>query len=165
MPDKFKTYMTISGLQKLQFAPGKKTNPTILPQQSITHTKGEVLLIDFWATWCPPCQKPMAHNESMMQKNGQAWHDKSTGKRVRIIGLSIDNSVMKMQNHVCSKGWTSVENYIITNQKPMSQYEVQGVPHVMLVDQHGKVVFKGHPGYRANLANDLDRLFKGLPLL
>ena len=28
----------------------------------IVHKEGEVLLIDFWATWCPPCQQPMAHN-------------------------------------------------------------------------------------------------------
>ena len=47
----------------------------------------------------------------------------------------------------------------------MQQYEVQGIPHVMLVDQYGKVVFKGHPGRRVNLANDLNRLHKGLPLL
>jgi hypothetical protein len=28
----------------------------------IEHKEGEVMMIDFWATWCPPCQKPMAHN-------------------------------------------------------------------------------------------------------
>ena len=29
---------------------------------SLEHKEGEVWLLDFWATWCPPCQKPMQHN-------------------------------------------------------------------------------------------------------
>ena len=31
-------------------------------ETSIEHKEGQVLLLDLWATWCPPCQKPMAHN-------------------------------------------------------------------------------------------------------
>ena len=52
---------------------------------SINHNPGQVILIDFWATWCPPCQAPMAHNQEMLEHHGERWGDK-----VRIIGISID---------------------------------------------------------------------------
>lgn len=64
------------------------------------------MLLDFWATWCPPCQAPMAHNQEMLEKHGGEWGDK-----VRIIGLSIDNDAATIKNHVESKEWKSVEHY------------------------------------------------------
>ena len=38
---------------------------------------------------------------------------------------------------------------------------MQGVPCVMLIDQNGKIVFKGHPANRANLEQDFDDLLAG----
>jgi len=62
---------------------------------TITHKEGEVILLDFWATWCPPCQAPMAHNQAMLEKKAAEW-----GSTVRIIGLSIDNEKEKVASHV-----------------------------------------------------------------
>ena len=51
----------------------------------IKHEPGQVILLLFWATWGPPAQAPMAHNQKMLEDNKEKWGDK-----VRIIGLSID---------------------------------------------------------------------------
>lgn len=61
---------------------------------NLTHKQGEVLLIDVWATWCGPCQKPMEHNQKMLESN-EAWEDK-----VRIVAVSVDDSVDVIKQRV-----------------------------------------------------------------
>jgi thiol-disulfide isomerase/thioredoxin len=122
----------------------------------VKHEKGQVLLLDFWATWCPPCQKPMAHNQEMLDKRAD-WGDK-----VRLIGLSIDQDVAKLKAHVNEKKWTSVEHYWVRNGActASDEYGVQGVPHVLLIDTDGVIVFMGHPANR-DIEKDIDALLKG----
>jgi len=122
----------------------------------LEHKEGEVWLLDFWATWCPPCQRPMAHNQEMLEKRGADW-----GSDVRIIGLSIDQSMEKLAGHVEAKKWTSVEHYHRAGSDASKVYSVSGVPHVMLIDKNGTIVFKGHPAKRPNLEDDLDKLRAG----
>jgi len=63
-------------------------------------------LIDFWATRCPPCQAPMAHNVEMLKNNGARWGDK-----VKICGVSIDKDAPTVVKHVEAKSWKSVTHY------------------------------------------------------
>lgn len=94
----------------------------------------------------------------MLAKKGKEWEGK-----VRIIGLSIDNDTQTVKNHVNNKGWTSVEHYHVRTPgcQASELYGSSGVPHVLLIDTHGKIVFKGHPANRPNLEQDLDMLLQG----
>jgi len=142
-------YTTIEKVARME--DGEETN--------LEHVKGQVWLLDFWATWCPPCQRPMAHNQEMLEKNGEAWKDK-----IRIIGVSIDKDISTLKNHVENKKWTSVEHYHRAGSNCSEVYQVRGVPHVMLVDTEGKIVFKGHPAQRQNLEQDMKDLAEGKKL-
>ena len=99
----------------------------------------------------------MAHNQEMLTKRGGDWGDK-----VRLIGLSIDNDPGTVKKHVETKGWNAVEHYHVRNDKCTADkdYGVQGVPHVLLVDTEGTIVFVGHPANR-KLEEDIDNLLKG----
>ena len=48
----------------------------------------------------------MAHNQEMLEHHGTAW-----GSKVRIIGLSIDDSTEVVKDKVNDKGWSKVEHY------------------------------------------------------
>lgn len=130
-------------------------------QTTIMHNKGEVLLVDFWATWCPPCQAPMAHNQKMLEENGEKW-----GGKVRLMGLSIDNECGAVKKHVEAKGWGLPEHYHVKAEGCMAQkmFDISGVPHVLIVDTEGIIVYKGHPASRPSLENDFNNLLAGTPL-
>ena len=138
-------------LENVGFLTGEETT-------TVKHEPGQVILLDFWATWCPPCQKPMAHNQEMLEKHAPLgdW------KNVRIIGLSRDQDQKKLEQHVADKKWTSVEHYWQANGKGNSHkdFKVNGIPHCVLVDTHGKIVWVGHPASR-NLEEDINNLLAG----
>ena len=123
---------------------------------TLEHKAGEVWLIDFWATWCPPCQAPMQHNEDMLKKRAADWGDK-----VKIIGISIDKTADVVVGHVDKKDWKRPIHYHRAQSDCSDVYSVRGVPHVMLLDTTGKIVFKGHPATRPDLEADFDTLLKG----
>jgi thiol-disulfide isomerase/thioredoxin len=127
---------------------------------SLEHKEGEVWLVDFWATWCPPCQRPMAHNQEMLEKRGADW-----GGKVRIIGISIDQTKEVVVSHCEEKKWMSIEHYHRHESKCSNTYGVKGVPHVMLVDTKGNIAFMGHPANRPDLEKDFDALLKGETLI
>lgn len=93
----------------------------------------------------------------MLEKHGAQWGDK-----VRILGLSIDQDVGKLKNHIEDKKWQKVEHYHVRNGECSAdqEYGVQGVPHCLLVDTEGTIVFMGHPSSR-NFENDFETLLKG----
>jgi hypothetical protein len=82
----------------------------------------------------------MAHNQEMLEHHGATWGDK-----VRIIGISIDQTAAAVVKHVNTKGWTKVEHFHRAGSSASEDYGVSGVPHVVLVDGEGKIAFVGHP--------------------
>lgn len=70
--------------------------------------------------------------------------------------------------HINDCGWLDVEHYQADEQlgkgSPLAQYKMMGVPHLMLVDRRGQVVYKGLPSYRPDIQGDIVKLLMGEPL-
>lgn len=110
----------------------------------LKHEAGEVLLVDVWATWCDPCQRPMQHNQEMLVKNEAGWAGK-----VRIVGVSVDDEKEKIKQRVDSKGWNKIQHLTLLgwkhDHKLIGDFSINGIPFVCLVNKFGKINFVGHP--------------------
>jgi cytochrome c biogenesis protein CcmG, thiol:disulfide interchange protein DsbE len=95
--------------------------------------RGKFMLINFWATWCPPC------NGFISQLND--FH-KKFGDKLVVIGLS-DESESTVR-HLTSPG---IQYYsaIDTQARMKNAVGVTGVPHVLVIDPHGIVRWEGYP--------------------
>lgn len=62
--------------------------------------------------------------------------------------------------HVNAKGWKAVEHFHRAGSSCDNDYGVQGVPHVALIDTHGKIAFIGHPA-SIDIEKSIEKLLKG----
>jgi thiol-disulfide isomerase/thioredoxin len=93
--------------------------------------KGKAVLLNFWATWCPPCVKEMP---SLDRLQGQIGKDKFV-----ILPLSLDGpSRPKVAPFYQDKNLTNLEVYFDKGRKAMQALDVSILPTSILVDAEGR---------------------------
>jgi peroxiredoxin len=98
--------------------------------------KGKVVLLDFWATWCPPCRKSIPELVEL--------HRKYNTKGVVILGVSMDDPLQVNDQYLKKFIKKHKINYMImrANQQITLDYFSGGqigIPTMFVIDQKGKV--------------------------
>jgi thiol-disulfide isomerase/thioredoxin len=95
---------------------------------------GRVYVLEFWATWCPPCVQSIPHMIELA--------DKYKDKAVPFIALSVDSSSEPVKKMVKDKG---INYYVGMDNGLSGKYSVRGIPSAFIIGRSGKVVWQGHP--------------------
>lgn len=108
-------------------------------------------VIEFWSTTCGPCQYSM----SKFNEFASEISEKHPGK-VQCIAICFDEDASVVQKHIESRKWTNVMHFVdrsIEESRKSSpsypfkiarEYVVPAIPLCVVVDQKGKIVYRGH---------------------
>ncbi|MBS1582359.1 MAG: TlpA family protein disulfide reductase [Bacteroidetes bacterium] len=107
---------------------------------ALSDLKGQVVLIDFWASWCKPCR--------MENPNVKRVYTKYHAKGFEILGVSLDRDQAAWTNAIQQDGlpWKHVSDLGFWNNAAAQQYGVSSIPYTVLVGRDGKVIAKNLRG-------------------
>ncbi len=119
--------------QKGQPAPPIKVVSTSGQQISLANYKGYVLVIDFFATWCPPCREAIPHLNGLSRKYGR--------QGLQVLGLSLDDGDEGgVKDFIASK--RIVYPVALAGQDLQTDYGLRSLPTVYVIDKKGNVADK-----------------------
>jgi len=114
-----------------------------------------VFVVEFWATWCPPCRQSIPHLTEMQRKFKE--------KNVVFVGVT-DEQAPVVRAFVGKMGEkmdyaVAVDKERKTAAAYLEAFGVGGIPHAFIVDKEGRIVWQGHP--MADLEVALTQVLEG----
>ena len=127
---------------KMNATPNKVGRPLVVAGQTLTGQafksdkwKGKVVLVDFWATWCPPCREELPK----IAKLYADYHDKG----LEIIGVSSDQDRRELAAFLKAHPempWPQLFAGGAAWHPLTKKFEITGIPTLYLIDQQGVLV-------------------------
>jgi len=99
--------------------------------------RGKVVVVDFWATWCPPCREQMPHLQQI--------HQQFSDKGVVVLGLDVGEDGPRVSQFARESAYTFA---LLLGSEPgvTELYFVDGFPTTLVVDRQGKIVYRAVGG-------------------
>ena len=114
---------------------------------TLSELRGKVVLVGFWATWCPPCRLELSH----MQKD---VIDRFAGKDLVVLPISRGEKRKTVEDYIAKMGYTFPIG-LDGDQSIYKKYASNYIPRSFVVGRDGKVVYVA-VGYDEQIAKEID---------
>ncbi len=121
-------------------------------QASLSNYQGKVIMLNFWATWCPPCRNEMPSMESLYKK--------MKDKNFVIVAVNIQENSSTVKSFI-QKNRYSFPVIIDEKGEVAAKYQIRVIPTTYIIDTKGKIagVFTGSRDWDSD---DVVKIFREL---
>jgi peroxiredoxin len=137
-----------------QAAPDFVLKSTAGTNLRLSEFRGDVVMINFWATWCGPCRQEMPLLDDLYTRYQRVGFN--------LLGVNIDDDSGRALQMVDELGVSFP--VLFDEKKEVSKlYQVDAMPVTVLVDRHGTVRHVHHgykPGYEENYLTEIRALLR-----
>ena len=140
------------------------TETTKAGKKHVKEIKPDVVLIDFWATWCPPCREEIPH----LQKLHEKYHSTEGNGGLVLIGIALERGGVKTLKRFAkeqkltyillpeSTAKSDTKELLKTVKGAAKSYKVSGIPTTYIIDAQG-VIKKVHVGFSTGTEKELEK--------
>lgn len=147
-------FFMVSGCEKqgeaFRIAPNFSLKNLSGDRVSLDHLKGKIILVDFWATWCPPCRKSIPELVDLQKKYQE--------RGLVVLGISMDHAEKTSDNSLIAFKKKYRINYSILRGDLRVALDFFGgeempIPTMFIINREGNIVAK-HVGYRPGVLEE-----------
>lgn len=100
--------------------------------------KGKVVIVDFWATWCPPCREEIPGFVELQKAYGD--------KGLVVVGLSLDDAVEPVKEFYAKSGM-NYPVFLVGEDTTKAWGNIEAIPTTFILDKAGQKVGEPHVGF------------------
>ena len=121
-------------------------------QVSLSELRGNVVMINFWATWCGPCREEMPHLEAL--------HQRYSDLGFTLLGVNVEED-SRLSDRFLAETPVSFDILFDPQNGVSELYDVVAMPSTVLVDRDGNMRYIHH-GYKPGYENDYQTQVRAL---